>query len=72
MSNPSTIWWLSMQRCEKCGAYINRVGGCPNCGLPLVPVMQSVKVRRRVEDFLRKCSDEVIMDIAKQLGVKLT
>jgi hypothetical protein len=31
----------------------------------------AIKVRRRIEDHLRKCSPETIFEVARELGIKI-
>ncbi len=41
------------QRCGKCGAFINRVGCCPNCGQVVFVVDPVTKMRRKIEETIR-------------------
>ena len=55
-----------LKRCE-CGSFVNRAGVCPRC-----EVDPTVKVRRRIEDYLRKADSKIVMRIANELNIKIT
>lgn len=62
---------MSLRRCE-CGAFRNDTGNCPNCGRGFYEIDPATKVRRRIEDYLRKVDDDTVMRIANDLNIKLT
>ena len=59
-----------MNHCD-CGAIIQNNTQCPYCGKGHYEVNDPVRrLRRRVEDVLRKSKDEVVIKTAEFLGVK--
>ena len=60
-----------LTRCD-CGQFRNNVGQCPNCGRGFYEVDPVKKLRRRVEDYLRKADNETVMKVASDLNIKMT
>ena len=62
----------NMMVCPECGQTWNVDSPAP-CDCPGFGVMISEvkKIRRRIEDRLRKADPEVVLRIAKELGVKI-
>jgi hypothetical protein len=60
-----------VERCD-CGTFRNDVGQCPNCGRGYCEVDPVKKVRRRIEDYLRKADSETIVRIAKENNINIT
>ena len=60
------------QACCACAISLTANGLIRICGIDILPGWDTVKIRRRVEDYLRKsASREEIIRIASCLGVKL-
>lgn len=59
-----------MIRCD-CGAFKNNVGVCPNCGTGSYEISPATKVRRRIEDYLRKAPEQTIMKVAESLNIRI-
>ena len=62
---------VAQHRCQ-CGTFINRVGRCPSCGDMAYEVDPVAKVRRRIEDYLRKADQSTVMRVANSLNIKTT
>ena len=60
---------MVLKRCD-CGAFINRVGSCPNCGQVMYEIDPLTKLRRRARDMLNKAPIETVIKVVKVLGVK--
>ncbi len=58
-----------MKRCD-CGVFRNEIGICPNCGRGYYEITPITKIRRRLEDFLRKTDEDTILRIAKENNIK--
>ncbi len=61
-------------RCFSCGAVINQGEPCWNCtnSTPLMPEQEHIrKIRRRIEDFLRKADEDTILRIAKENNIRI-
>jgi len=48
-----------LERCNTCGGFVNRIGACPNCGQVCRDVSPDTRIRRRIEDLIRK--DPVVL-----------
>ncbi len=60
-------------RCSKCGAVIRATEPCWACGnqTPLLTEDERIrKIRRRVEDFLRKADNKTILKVAEENNIK--
>lgn len=66
--NINMIW----QACSEGEVSLTEDGAIQVCGTVIIPEMDTVKIRRRVEDHLRKsASKQDIIRIAACLGIKL-
>ena len=63
---PQDGQWQSVRVCTTCPHFKGYVDGIPVCFLEKVK-----KIRRRVEDRLRKSDPETILRVARELGVKI-
>jgi hypothetical protein len=60
-----------MKRCENCGGSVSPLKGIsPNfCGQVCFEEAIIRKIRRRIEDRLRKTKDEEVLAVARLLGI---
>lgn len=61
---------IADKRCPWCGFLVGDRSYCHHCGKTVHDVEPIVKLRRRVEDVLRKSSPERIQQVAQFMGVK--
>ena len=62
---------MELRRCE-CGSFVNQFGICPNCGQGFYEIDPVKKIRRRLEDYLRKADSGTIVRIAKENNINIT
>ena len=55
-------------RCD-CGVFINNAGACPNCGRGHYELNTDTRIRRRIEDLIRK-DPVVLKKVAVFLNMK--
>jgi len=60
-----------LKRCD-CGVFRNHEGQCPVCGRGYYDIDPAKKIRRRIEDYLRKADDATVMRVANELNIKTT
>jgi hypothetical protein len=62
---------MKNQRCENCGGSVSPLEGItPNfCGQVCFEAALIRKIRRRIEDRLRKSADEDVLAVARILGI---
>ena len=49
-----------LERCNTCGGFVNRIGTCPNCGQGRYSISPDTRIRRRIEELIRK--DPVVLN----------